>query len=628
MLGKSTISQSPLNLISMLYLFKNLHAYVIALFVVLLLQTPTLLAQEICNNGIDDDANGLIDLNDTLSCTCQIFVDTITTVASLIPNPSFEDYDCIPSGFAQVSCAQGWIQASGATSDYFHTSGYMPENYYFPLVPTPLPDGNGFVGYFDAWVSGGMYKEYVGSCLTSPMLTGEDYTMQVQIGFSAFIAESPSYLTSSNSPTELCIYGNANCSALPFPTSGLTASCPLDYNPDNWVLLTCVTVSGSGEWVTAELNFTPTQDINAIVLGPNCTSIATGGGGGTLYYYYFLDNLVLNKSSAFEASAVNILPDCSGSALLSINNPNQYALQWYQNGIAIAGATNNQLNLPANSGGVYQVMVDNGTNCAVAQTTVPNYEAPLFSWSGDTIICAGESTTITATGDYTQILWDGVAGGSTHTFTEAGVYTVVAQNDANCQITTNINIVQNPDVVFNILPAQTINLFSNDSIQLNIESETLLGNYSIMWQPATGLSCSDCPNPYASPDNTQTYQVTLTDLTTTCSTQNTLQIIVQEPLCNMVIPNAFSPNDDGTNDYLNIYLDNNCEIKWLTSSIYDRWGQLVVQQTTNLPTNNLRIWDGSFNGRLAEMGVYAYYLTGTFNNNETFVRKGNISLVR
>lgn len=450
MLGKSTISQSPLNLISMLYLFKNLHAYVIALFVALLLQAPTLLAQEICNNGIDDDANGLIDLNDTLSCTCQVLVDTTITVASLIPNPSFEDYNCIPDYLSQMNCAQDWIQASNTSSDYFHTSGFMPNNIELPFVPTPLPDGNGFVGYYDGWF-GAIYKEYIGSCLTSPMLIGEAYTMQVQVGFSSFNSD---FNISSNSPTELCIYGNVNCSALPFPVSETALSCPLDYNPDNWVLLTCVTVSGNGEWVTAELNFTPTQDINAIVLGPNCTSIATGGGGD---FYYFLDNLVLNKSSVFEASAINVLLDCSGSALLSINNPNQYALQWYQNGIAIAGATNNQLNLPANSGGVYQVMVDNGIACAVAQTTVPNYEAPLFSWSGDTTICADETTTITATGDYTQVLWGGVAGGSTHTFTQAGVYTVVAQNDANCQITTTINIVQKPDVVFNILPAQTIN---------------------------------------------------------------------------------------------------------------------------------------------------------------------------
>ena len=33
---------------------------------------PLLSAQEICDNGIDDDGNGLVDLNDTLGCPCSL----------------------------------------------------------------------------------------------------------------------------------------------------------------------------------------------------------------------------------------------------------------------------------------------------------------------------------------------------------------------------------------------------------------------------------------------------------------------------------------------------------------------------------------------------------------------------
>src|SRR5690554_4135249 len=77
-----------------------------------------LIGQEICDNGIDDDGNGLIDLNDT-ACDCEGF-GVPQNIPSLIPNPSFEDRNCCPSSFSQLSCADTWIQATTATSDYFN----------------------------------------------------------------------------------------------------------------------------------------------------------------------------------------------------------------------------------------------------------------------------------------------------------------------------------------------------------------------------------------------------------------------------------------------------------------------------------------------------------------------------
>ena len=46
---------------------------------------------EICDNAVDDDDDGLIDLNDP-DCTCAVIEPE-----SLIPNPSFEDMNCCPN---------------------------------------------------------------------------------------------------------------------------------------------------------------------------------------------------------------------------------------------------------------------------------------------------------------------------------------------------------------------------------------------------------------------------------------------------------------------------------------------------------------------------------------------------
>ena len=79
------------------------------LLVIILIFPIILLGQEICNNGIDDDGDGLIDLFDD-ECECEGFSST-QSVPSLIPNYSFESNSCCPSGYSQLNCADTWQQA-------------------------------------------------------------------------------------------------------------------------------------------------------------------------------------------------------------------------------------------------------------------------------------------------------------------------------------------------------------------------------------------------------------------------------------------------------------------------------------------------------------------------------------
>ena len=57
--------------------------------------------------------------------------------------------------------------------------------------------------------------------------------------------------------------------------------------------------------------------------------------------------------------------------------------------------------------------------------------------------------------------------------------------------------------------------------------------------------------------------------------------------------------------------------------IFNRWGELVFQ------TQDYKIgWDGSYHGKLQEMEVYVYSLTGNFADGVLFEKKGNITLLR
>src|SRR3989344_4877207 len=116
----------------------------IILLLVILLQTSLSFSQEICNNGIGGGGGA---------------------PSSIIPNASFETMACCPSSYSQVNCAQGWIQATDATSDYMNTCG-MVFGAATAAGLVPFPDGDGIVGciFSPGW------QEYVGTCLTSPML--------------------------------------------------------------------------------------------------------------------------------------------------------------------------------------------------------------------------------------------------------------------------------------------------------------------------------------------------------------------------------------------------------------------------------------------------------------------------
>ena len=92
--------------------------------------------------------------------------------------------------------------------------------------------------------------------------------------------------------------------------------------------------------------------------------------------------------------------------------------------------------------------------------------------------------------------------------------------------------------------------------------------------------------------------------------------------CYIAVPNAFTPNGDGLNDYLyplNAYKADNLEFK-----VYNRLGQLVFE------TNDwLKKWDGTFKGEPQHADVYVWTLKYTLHDTgKQFFKKGSTVLIR
>ena len=107
-----------------------------------------------------------------------------------------------------------------------------------------------------------------------------------------------------------------------------------------------------------------------------------------------------------------------------------------------------------------------------------------------------------------------------------------------------------------------------------------------------------------------------------CDPINTTPECIPPPVTHSVnIPTGFSPNGDGKNDLLRPIVGT--DVKSFTLSIYDRWGNRMVQSS-----DSQLAWNGTFNDSPLNAGAYAYMLEIIYLDGTTEIKSGNITLIR
>ena len=105
-----------------------------------------------------------------------------------------------------------------------------------------------------------------------------------------------------------------------------------------------------------------------------------------------------------------------------------------------------------------------------------------------------------------------------------------------------------------------------------------------------------------------------------CVIEATVEVITKE--IEFRIPNVFSPDGDGDNDYFNVFT-NGGEPVIREFKVYSRWGQLVYDNDD--PVNG---WDGTFKNENAPSDVYIYSIIIDFPSGKTKNEKGDLTLLR
>lgn len=257
---------------------------------------------------------------------------------------------------------------------------------------------------------------------------------------------------------------------------------------------------------------------------------------------------------------------------------------------------------------------------------VSNFVFSQAAGCGPLLINFTDSSYVT-TGNVVAWNWnfgDGSATDSTqnpsHTYYTSGSYpvTLTVTSNNGCQQTNTINnaitIYPSPQAAFEPDPYETTIL----QPLISFDNQTIGGNL-YYWNFGDG-GHSSLMNPSHAYGDTGTYTVNLYTVNSFGCEDTAIRVVVITPVWTVYIPNAFTPNNDGTNEVFTIkgigIIDYNLRI-------WDRWGELIFE-------GDNRAWDGSVKQTdvYAKKDVYVYQVVLKDVFGVTHERKGTVTLIR
>ena len=311
-----------------------------------------------------------------------------------------------------------------------------------------------------------------------------------------------------------------------------------------------------------------------------------------------------------------------GSDTSCIGDTLDYLVQFYNGtyydwdpsiGGTLIDTGNNEISILWDSLGVFNIEIEALNKCGNSTNSleVSVIDQRGVSILGDTIGCEGDSLFLIADGEG-YFSWEtGEIDASVNSTFQLNDTLTHVQVSNHCGVYYDtVNLVAIPTSLLELGSDTTI--FAGESVVLNA-----LGGGSYYWTPADYLSCTNCPNPVASPLETTTYFVVVDTLG--CISEDDITVNV-EISGDVYVPNLFSPNNDGTNDFLGIY---GFSVQELEFRIYDRWGELVFQSNSMSET-----WDGTFKGATLNSAVFVFTLQVTYMDGREQLQHGNITLIR
>lgn len=363
-----------------------------------------------------------------------------------------------------------------------------------------------------------------------------------------------------------------------------------------------------------------------------------------VYYHPGIDSikLYITNTKCFDSTAQAVILDnlinagftsvpdsfvCQGSPVVFTNTSTgtllTYAWLFGDGGVSTStNPTHTYKNM-----GTYNIIlaVSNYVPCfdTARETLTVDSISAISMTATDSAICGG--TSITFNGIFENsglrgVLWGFGDGDSAlnvnpavHVFANAGTFTVFVEAIYRACPDTSTSRV------FHIYGQPIVNVSGDTTICPGGEPILLMDNQNantpgVSWQWSTGET-----SPGIKIVEPGRYYVRVTQ--NGCTTTDSITVGND---CYLDIPNAFTPNGDGINDY---FFPRTLLSRGLTSfsmRIYNRWGQEIF--ATQMLDG--RGWDGRFNDVMQPEGVYVFVIDATFKDGQKEHHQGNVTLLK
>lgn len=205
-----------------------------------------------------------------------------------------------------------------------------------------------------------------------------------------------------------------------------------------------------------------------------------------------------------------------------------------------------------------------------------------------------------------------------------GNYQVMITDNFGCSYTENVTIEAPRPLTVNAGPDTRVALGTLHTFTPTASFR----NVSYQWQGPLELSCTDCRQPTVLANGNGTFLLQVTNEAGCTAVDSLLFSISTEDSYHIFAPNAFSPNGDGINDRFTIF-SNGLEVETIeVFQVFDRWGNMLYEESGILPNDMTQGWDGQYRDRPVDMGVYIYRVDVRFIDGMQKTFTGSISAVR
>lgn len=376
--------------------------------------------------------------------------------------------------------------------------------------------------------------------------------------------------------------------------------------------------------VTVDYSFSPVADLgNDTALCQGESIILEAGNQGAQYLWQdnstgssFLVNapgnywlMVSNEcGTSIDTIEVNYLdlpqidlgPDqhvCDGEVII-LDAASPQATYYWQDG-------SNNSSFLVSEEGFYWVEVTNKCGLSKDSVYVMYDLSPEVNLGEDMTLCEGDTLNLNVFISGASYLWQDGSDKSNYMVTDPGSYWVEVSLDG-CKESDSLNIWFDNEPHFSYGSDTTLCMNEELILDLSAIDDTCL------WQDG-----STDPIYRISEEGSYTAK-----FKNACGEFIfSIQVLYSDCNCHIYLPNSFSPNMDGKNDYF--YPVHSCDLQDYRLLVFDRWGNVVFDTES---VNDK--WDGKYMGKISPAGIYTYVVSYSSTTGNLQEQTGSVIIIR